>query len=65
MVNIKRETEKKDTKKTKSKEKIFFFFVFGHSFNSDLTNIKKGKEDVTPLEKENILSLDCENFVFR
>lgn len=24
MVNIKRETEKKDTKKTKSKEKIYF-----------------------------------------
>ena len=57
--------KKKTLKRLSPKKKSFFFFVFGHSFNSDLTNIKKGKEDVTPLEKENILSLDCENFVFR
>ena len=57
--------QKKKTLKRLSPKKKSFFFVFGHSFNSDLTNIKKGKEDVTPLEKENILSLDCENFVFR
>ena len=57
--------QKKKTLKRLSPKKKSIFLVFGHSFNSDVTNIKKGKGDVTPLEKENILSLNCENFVFR